>query len=181
MNIKVNPQIELKPLEMGDSTSIFTILDQQRDYIGKWLPFVQYTHKIEDTRKFVASMIEEAEKNTTKVYSILLGCELIGLISFKDISKVNKSTEIGYWISQDHQGRGIMTDAVRQMCKMAFEEWKMNRIVIKCAEENYPSKRIPQKIGFKYEGLERESIVMIDGQFANLEVFSLLKSDGIVI
>ncbi|KXX70666.1 GNAT family N-acetyltransferase [Flammeovirga sp. SJP92] len=179
MNNTTKPKIKLKPLEMEDANAIFKIIDHQREYIGQWLPFVQYTREIEDTRKFVSSMLEGPEQHLSEVYSIMLNDELIGLISFKDISKVNQSTEIGYWISRDFQGQGIMTNAVRQLCKIAFEEWDMNRVVIKCAEGNIPSKRIPEKIGFQYEGTERESIVMIDGNFVNLEVFSLLKSDTI--
>lgn len=177
MNTNNTIDFKLKPLEMDDTIGIFSIINRQREYIGRWLPFVQYTKKVEDTKKFVASMLDGPDKHTSKVYSIMIAEELIGLISFKDISQVNKSTEIGYWISEDYQGQGIMTNAVRRLCAIAFDEWELNRIVIKCAEENIPSKRIPQKIGFRYEGTERESILMIDGQFANLEVFSLLKKD----
>ncbi|NME69649.1 GNAT family N-acetyltransferase [Flammeovirga aprica JL-4] len=164
---------------MSDTEAIFNIINNQREYIGEWLPFVQYTKEVEDTRKFVASMLEGPDKHLSKVYAIMVEDQLIGLISFKDINRVNKNTEIGYWLSQDFQGNGIVTKAVKQLCKMAFEDWEMYRIVIKCAVGNHPSKKIPQKIGFIYEGIERGSILMPDNTFDDLEVYSLLKSDPI--
>jgi ribosomal-protein-serine acetyltransferase len=54
---------------------------------------------------------------------------------------------------------------------------EMNRIQIKCANGNIPSKNIPKRLGFILEGIEREGELLCDGHFTNLEVYSLLCKD----
>jgi len=53
----------------------------------------------------------------------------------------------------------------------------MNRIQIKCASGNIPSKKIPQRLGFSLEGIERDGELLSDGKFTDLEVYSMLKKD----
>ncbi|SFL28140.1 MULTISPECIES: hypothetical protein [Proteiniphilum] len=43
MVIKIDSEIELRQLELRDSIDIFETIDSQRDYLGKWLPFVAFT------------------------------------------------------------------------------------------------------------------------------------------
>ena len=82
--------------------------------------------------------------------------EFIGIIGFKDTDKVNKKTEIGYWLSEKFQKQGIITKSVERLCDFAFNKQGINRVQIKCAVGNKPSIRIPQKSGFKFEGIERD-------------------------
>ncbi len=77
------------------------------------------------------------------------------------------------------QKKGIVTNAVKALVKYAFNELDMNRIEINCAVRNEASKRIPQKLGFVLEGIERDGELLSDGLFVNLERYSLLKSDRI--
>ena len=100
-----------------------------------------------------------------------------GLIGFKGTDKINKRTEIGYWLSKFFQKKGIITQSLQVLCKFAFEEMDMNRIQIKVATGNIPSKKIPQRLNFKFEGIEREGEKMADGSFVDLEVYSLLRSE----
>ena len=59
----------------------------------------------------------------------------------------------------------------------AFDELELNRIAIKCAVGNQPSKNIPMRLGFVFEGIERDGELFPDGHFVDLEVYSLLKKE----
>ncbi|MFT5749516.1 MAG: ribosomal-protein-serine acetyltransferase, partial [Ancylomarina sp.] len=100
-----------------------------------------------------------------------------GLIGFKANDKQNKRIEIGYWLSETYQKKGIVTQSVKCMCQFAFDELRMNRIQIRCAVGNEPSKKIPQKLGFVFEGIERDGELLTGGVFTDLEVYSKLKKD----
>lgn len=100
-----------------------------------------------------------------------------GLIGFIRSDTHNKKTEIGYWMSQYAQGKGIMTKCVKALCHIAFEELDMNRIQIKCAIGNTPSSNIPKRLGFYFEGIERDGEIYAQDTFRDLEVYSLLKND----
>ncbi len=175
-NIKLNATTELRPLEQSDVSDIFNAIDTQREYMRKWLPFVDKTHGIEDTLKFVRVALNDAERGD---YTFVIVCEgrFAGLIGFKDTDKENRKTEIGYWLCEQYQGKGIMTAAVKGLCDLAFRTLKINRIQIKCAVGNTHSKRIPLRLGFKYEGNERDGELMSNGQFTDLDIYSKLRTE----
>ena len=98
--------------------------------------------------------------------------------SYELIDEKKKSAEIGYWLSSFHIRNGYMTEAVRILEKEAFERLKLNRIQIKCDEENKASFGVAKKCGYKYEGKLREDVFNeYFNDFRNTLVFSKLKSE----
>ena len=177
MVIKIDTEIELKQLEQTDSFDIFETIDSQREYLGKWLPFVEFTKEISDTEKFVDSIINAPKDRFEFVFAIRKQNKFIGLIGFKDTDRSNKKTEIGYWLSEKYQKQGIITKSVEKLCDFAFNKQDINRIQIKCAVDNKSSIKVPQRLGFKFEGIEREGELLTGNIFTDLEIYSKLKSD----
>ncbi|WP_437824095.1 GNAT family N-acetyltransferase [Tenacibaculum mesophilum] len=176
--LKVGSGIELKELELHDAADIFRIINKERTYLGKWLPFVAYTKELKDTESFVNSVVNVPEEKLEYTFTIRKQDEFIGMIGLKDTDILNKKTEIGYWLSEKEQGKGIMTKSVNELCNFAFTKLQMNRIQIKCAVGNTPSKNIPKRLGFKLEGVERDGELLTGNVFTDLEVYSKLKNDG---
>jgi len=101
--LKIDTEIELKQLEQSDSIDIFKTIDSQREYLGEWLPFVEFTKDVSDTERFVDSVVNAPEDRFEYVFAIRRQNEFIGIIGFKGTDKVNKKTEIGYWLSEKYQ------------------------------------------------------------------------------
>jgi ribosomal-protein-serine acetyltransferase len=177
MQINIDNNIILRQLEKSDAPYIFHIIDSQREYLGKWLPFVEFTKAIEDSEAFVNSVTEAVDKTLDYVFSIRKHNSFIGLIGFKGTDKLNKKTEIGYWIAKNYQKQGIITRSVIRLCDFAFNNLGMNRVQIKCAIGNMPSNNIPKRLGFKFEGIERGGELLTGGVFTDLAVYSKLKND----
>jgi len=177
MIIKVDEDIELKQLSRSDSRDIFKTIDTQRVYLGKWLPFIEFTNVLGDTEKFVDSVVNAPDSRFEYIFTIRKRKEFVGLIGFKDTDRSNKKTEIGYWISEHFQKQGIVTKSVAKLCDFAFNTLHMNRIQIKCAVENIQSKKIPQRLGFAFEGTERQGELLTGNVFTDLSIYSKLKSD----
>jgi ribosomal-protein-serine acetyltransferase len=177
MNLFIDEQISLRQVTVMDASDIFNTMDQQRNYLGKWLPFVAYTNVLADTENYIASIVNAPADSFELVFTIRLQDEFVGLIGFKDTDKQNHKTEIGYWLSEHQQGKGIVTKSVAKLCQWAFGERSINRIQIKCASDNIPSKKIPKRLGFKLEGIERQGELLSSGNYTDLEVYSLLKSE----
>lgn len=198
MIIKVDDNIVLRQLMQSDSAEIFKTIDSQREYLGKWLPFVEFTKSISDTISYVDSVIKAPDEKFEFVFTIQKRnsfvnkgdkhsnidndpfqeyFEFAGLIGFKDTDRQNKKTEIGYWLSHSYQKHGIITKSVEKLCELAFGELSINRIQIKCAVGNTASSNIPKRLGFVFEGTEREGELLTGGVFADLEVYSKLKND----
>lgn len=178
LNTNLNDTARLHALQPTDAEDIFRAIDSQRDYLGKWLPFVEFTRSVEDSVQFVKEALELPEDKKEHLFAIRVNDSFAGLIGFKDTDRMNRKTEIGYWLCEPYQGKGIMTAAVKALCDFAFQELNMNRIQIKCAVGNEPSKRIPRRLGFTFEGIERDGELLTGGIYTDIEVYSLLKLDA---
>ncbi len=177
MRLKIDTDIELVQLTYEDTVAIFNTIDSQRNYLGKWLPFVEHTKQLRDSASFVHSVIEASEDRFEYIFTIRKQDEFIGLIGFKDTDRGNLKTEIGYWLSEKYQKQGIVTRSVARLCDFAFQEMGMNRVQIKCAVENISSINIPKRLGFLFEGIERQGELLSGNTFTDLVIFSKLKSD----
>lgn len=177
MIIKIDNEIELRQLEGTDAIDIFQAIDSQREYLGKWLPFVIFTKTVSDSEAFVNSVINASRERFELQFTVRRQDQFIGLIGFKDTDRTNKKTEIGYWLSEKYQKRGIITKSVEKLCDFAFNKLDLNRVQIKCAVGNQRSKNVPKRLGFKFEGIERQGELLTGNIFTDLEIYSKLKSD----
>lgn len=175
--ITVKDNIFLKELELNDAEHIFKAVDSQREYLGEWLPFVEFTKSVKDSLDYVNSVVTMPEGCKEWQFSVFCGDDFAGLAGFKGTDRLNRKSEIGYWLKEEFQHRGIMTETVRALMKFGFSELGLNRIQIKCAPENVKSNKIPQRLGFTLEGIERESEFVKEGVFRDANVWSLIKKD----
>ena len=160
----------LRPLRADDAPDIFTAIDTQREHLGRWLPFVADTHRIEQTRQVVAGMLADT---ANPVFTLRSGNAFAGLIGFKSADAARRSVEIGYWLREEQQGKGIMTAAVRTLCDLAFGEMGMRRVEIRCGTGNLPSNRIPQRLGFTLDRIERRAELLENGRYTDANVYLL--------
>ena len=175
--IEIRENLFLKELETEDAEYIFKAVDSQREYLGKWLPFVEFTKSVKDSLDYVNSVVAMPEECKEWQFSIFCGSDFAGLAGFKGTDRLNRKSEIGYWLREEFQGCGIITDSVYALIKFGFSELNLNRIQIKCAPENVKSNNIPKRLGFSFEGIERCSEFVREGVFRDANVWSLLKSE----
>lgn len=171
--IRVADNITLKPLAAPDAEAIFNMIDAEREYLRRWLPFVDNTLDVAYTQSFVDAVLETVNKQ----FPIYYNGKFVGLIGFKDTDLQNKKTEIGYWLSESVQGFGIVTQSVQYLLQMAFGELSLNRVQIKAAIQNKKSRKIPERLGFTFEGVERDGELLVDNIFTDIAVYSLLAKD----
>jgi len=174
--LTINDHLFLERLNLSHVDLIFKTIDQNRKFLRKWLPFVDFTQKAKDTEKFVRSILEKPISVRDEVYVIWYKHEFAGLIGFKDADRVNDKIEIGYWLAEKMTGKGIATAAARKMVNLAFRNMDMNRVQIRCGVGNEKSSAIPRRLGFSFEGVERAG-ERHNHEYFDLEVYSLLKRE----
>jgi len=176
LQLKVDSEIVLKEIELSDAEEIFKLIDSDRENLRTWLSFVDSTKEIADTKDFIHSIRFLPEDIRDLVTVIIYKNQKIGLIGFKLTDFENKKTEIGYWITKEFENKGIVTKSVVKMIDYAFNTLNLNRIQIKCGIGNEKSSKIPKKLNFKFEGIER-SAELLNGKFIDAEVYSILKDE----
>jgi len=175
-SIVISNEILLERIRPADAVEIFDAVNDNRAWLGKWLPFVGYTRELKDTRAFIATVIERREASGNEVYTIWYKGDFAGLIGYLNTDKVNEKTELGYWLVEKLTGKGIVTSSAEVLIQLAFEKMMMNRVTIRCALDNTPSENVALRLGFQFEGIERQGERFND-YFFDLKVFSLLKTE----
>jgi ribosomal-protein-serine acetyltransferase len=175
-SIVVSNEILLERLSINDAATIFNAIDQNRPHLGEWLPFIESTKTISDSEAFIQTVVSHREESKNEVYTIWFKGEFAGLIGFNNTDRVNEKTEIGYWLVAGMTGKGIIVRSCKALIRFAFESMGMNRISIRCASGNMASAKIPSRLGFTFEGVERNG-ERFHNLFFDLRVFSLIKSE----
>jgi ribosomal-protein-serine acetyltransferase len=176
LNLLVDDDLILREIQLSDANAIFEIIDHQRDYLREWLPFIDYTKHAGDTRAYILSIYDRPYDHRDMVFSIWHKGNIVGLMGLKGTDRDNHKTEIGYWLSSDVQGKGIITKSCHRLTQYLFENLGMNRVQIRVGVLNERSKNIPKRLGFKFEGVERCGELLLWG-YTDLEVYSMLKSE----
>lgn len=174
----VDEEIILKEIELEDADVVYNSVNAQRKYLQEWLPFVEYTRCVVDEKNFINSVLNSEPSVREFVNIILYRNEFAGLISlkFNKADKLNKKTEIGYWLSEKFQKRGIINRSCKRLISYAFDELLLNRIQIKIAVNNAKSIKIAERLNFIFEGIERDG-ELLDNGFTDLNIYSLLKKE----
>ncbi|GAA1104849.1 GNAT family N-acetyltransferase [Nocardiopsis composta] len=85
-------------------------------------------------------------------------------------------TEVGYWFSPRFRGSGYATEAVTAVSRWAILDQEMERVELKAATGNRASRRVAEKAGFTFEGIERNAMPLHRGR-TDLAAYSLIPSD----
>jgi ribosomal-protein-serine acetyltransferase len=140
-----------------------------------WLPWAA-AQTPADTLDFLRRSKAQLAGNDGFQSAIVCDEAIAGVIGYHAVSWRHRTTSLGYWLGERHQGRGTMTAAVAALVDHAFSAWDLNRVEIRAAAENAPSRAIPERLGFREEGTLRQA-EMVGGRFHDNVVYSMLAAE----
>ena len=178
MYIQVRENVQMRPRTIGDAPLIFEAIDENRNYLREWLLWIDSMTTVEIVESVVKEHIEKAESGTNVYMGIFYDDIYIGNIEVKNINRFSDSAQIGYWLSPEWQGRGIMTDCVRALTTYCFNELNLNSVHISCADGNIKSRAIPERLNFVQEGVLQECM-KYHGIFYDEVIYGVLKRNWI--
>jgi ribosomal-protein-serine acetyltransferase len=173
---RIDQDLELRLLEERHAEELFGLTDKNREYLKKWLPWLDATKTAADSKKFIQFMLSKLAKNDGLTAGIWYKGDLAGVIGYAGINWPNRKTSIGYWCGAEFQGLGLVTRACRALVTHAFSELKLNRVEIACATENKRSQAIPMRLEFMQEGVARDAEWLYN-HFVDHVIFSMLARD----
>ena len=178
MNIlKVDPCIDLEKINLSHAFLLFEAVEKNRSFLSEWLSLPNEVETQEDAVEFIRAVLKDSKRKEDSVFVIWYRKQFSGLISLKENDLLNNKTEIGYWLTKNMTGKGIVTKSVKVLSEYIFMVMNINRIVIRCAVGNNKSSAIPKRLGFAFEGIEREG-EKNSACYMNMEIYSLLKGDN---
>lgn len=117
--------------------------------IAGWQP-----HKnIDESREIIRNVLcgKECYAVCLKNDNIAIGCIELRFVGFTDMTMRDDECELGYWLGQPFWGQGIIPEAAREIIRHGFDDLGMTKIWCGYYEGNEKSKRVQEKVGFKYQ------------------------------
>ncbi|WML52152.1 GNAT family protein [Neobacillus sp. PS3-12] len=173
---KINDELSLKLIELRDSERVFELTNKSRDYLRKWLPWLDITTRLEDTIEFIKGCLKGFAENKSLNTVIIFNGEIVGVASYNNINWSNKTAYIGYWLGDEFQGKGIMTEVAKTLTDYAFNELNLNKVEIRAAVGNKKSRSIPKRLNFVDEGCIRQAEWLYD-HYVDHVVYGILKEE----
>jgi ribosomal-protein-serine acetyltransferase len=173
---KIDDTTALRLLRAEDAPELFAVTDSNRKHLRAWLPWVDAVFAEVDSATFIEATIAQREAGRGPTFAVLRDGAIAGIAGFRPIDRANRVGEIGYWLTAAAQGRGTMTECCRFLVRYAFLTLDLNRVEIAAATGNQRSRAIPERLGFKFEGVFREREDLY-GTFVDHAVYSQLRSE----
>lgn len=139
-----------------------------RSYLSNRMPY-PYTDESAD---WWLGMVSEHDGKDGVFRAIMVDGIVAGNITVEQKSDVYcKDGELGYLLLTDYWSKGIMTEAVRQICEIAFSELDIIRITGLVYAPNVASQRVLEKNDFVREGIQKNAVFK-DGQIYDLLLYA---------
>jgi ribosomal-protein-serine acetyltransferase len=172
--IQISDNCHLRILEERDAEELHALVERNRDYLAEWMPWAA-DQTFERTLNFIRTTVRRHAENNGFELALVLDGRIIGALGLSSVDWVSRATSIGYWLDEEHRGRGLMTRAVQALVEHALGEMGLHRVEIRAAEENRRSRAIPERLGFEHEGVLREA-ERVGGRYHDLVVYGKISA-----
>ena len=129
----------------------------------------------EEALAHIAMIDEKIDSNEGINWAITLkgNPKLIGIIGHYRIRPEHFRAEIGYMLLAEYQGKGIISEAIKEVVNYGFEVMKLHSIEAIIDPENFVSEKKKKKNGFVKEAHLKEN-EFYDGRFLDTVIYSIL-------
>lgn len=174
--ITIDESLSLRLLTVQDAEALFNVTDANRPHLKEWLPFLDYTQKVEDSKAFIENSLKQFAANNGFQAGIYYEEKLVGMIGLHKVDWTNRATSIGYWLAKEVNGKGIMTKATRAVLTYVFDYLKLERVDLRAATDNKKSRAVAERLGFVHEGTIRQAEWLYD-HFVDHELYAMIRAD----
>ena len=166
----------LRKMRLDDARAMFAYASDPE--VTRYVLFE--THRsIEDSRAFLRYAEEGYERGDFGGWGVVLkdSGAFVGTCGVDyGYAPEHARAELGYVLSREHWGKGLIPEAVRAVIRFGFGRMELNRIQARCMAENTASARVMEKAGMTYEGTLREH-ELIKGAYRDMKFYSILRRE----
>lgn len=165
---------KIREWKLSDAEDLALTLSNKKvqDNLRDGLP---YPYTKQNGVEYIQAMLS-ADKTETFAFAITIDDKVIGSISVFRQENIHRRTgELGYYIAENYWGKGIMTEAIKQICEYVFKNSDIIRIYAEPFAYNTGSCRVLEKVGFQFEGTLKCNAVKND-KIIDMKMYALVKS-----
>ncbi len=170
--LTVDQNIQLRTFHPDDAGEIFNLVERNRARLRPWihpsgLPETPQAARVFAIECFFNSLANSMEMLTIyfdyfqelqsyfqsetpqNEMGIWVDERLAGFVSMSRLKDSSTAVEFGYWITEEHEGKGIVTRCVSSLMDYAIDNMDIQRFVIGCAANNQRSRAVPERLGYR--------------------------------
>jgi ribosomal-protein-alanine N-acetyltransferase len=162
---------------MRDSKELERIILGNRDWLRPWEATNPHAPNSFDVKAQLRGLLRQLNDESGMPFVIEVQGKLQGQLNVANVMYGSVSSAVlGYWVSPEVAGRGVMPTAVALVTDYLMDQVGLHRVEINIRPENLASLRVIQKLGFRYEGL-KQRYIHINGDWRDHYVFALTKEE----
>jgi len=127
------------------------LIDKNSEYLKKTVPWIDNVKDVESQKRYFAMVNQEIFDKPLINYA----GKIVGEIHLQHYDKTKNEIEIGYWIDEDYQGRGIVKRSAMAVLDYVFNELKVDRVNLYCNVENIRSENLAKALGFEFKLIDK--------------------------
>lgn len=167
--------ISIRPYQAQDAGAVFEAAMDSLAEMEPWMPWCHPALTRDDIEKWVALQITAFAEATAFEFAIVGEDDrYLGGCGVNAVDRDNLRANLGYWVRTSATGRGVATEAVRQLVRWAREKTALNRLEVVISVDNLRSLRVAEKTGALREGVLR-SRIMLHGRPHDAAVFAFVR------
>lgn len=174
----VDTELSIALVEPSFAQEYFEIVSKEQSYLSQWLAWPPHAKNAEFFDVFINKSLHDYANGRSLTCGIIYQNELVGNVSFNSINLSLKKIELGYWLSESKQGKGIMNRVVSYMLNLAFTDYDIEVVKICAATQNSASRAVAEKLGFTLEGILTNN-ENLNGKIVDHAVYSIHKNDWV--
>lgn len=163
------------------ATSILYYFIRNKEFLKKWEPLKNerfYSIDYQKNQQYIeAKLLSEGKLYKLWISNKAEPNKIIGSVALNNIIRgCFQSCQLGYRLDKDEFNKGLITEAVKAIIHIAFDQLTLHRIEANIMPINKQSLRVTEKLGFKYEGLAHKYL-KINGKWEDHIHMVLLNED----
>jgi [ribosomal protein S5]-alanine N-acetyltransferase len=175
--ILVLGDVKLRVAKMRDAKTLEQLILGNRAWLRPWEATNPEAPNSFDVRAQLRGLLRQLDDQSGMPFLIEVQGQVQGQLNVANVMYGSVSSAVlGYWVSPDVAGKGVMPTAVALVTDYLMDQVGLHRVEINIRPENTASLRVVQKLGFRYEGL-KQRYIHINGDWRDHYVFALTKEE----
>ncbi|WP_141732922.1 GNAT family N-acetyltransferase [Oligoflexus tunisiensis] len=179
----LTPRLLIRPPQPGDGPAFHAAVNASRDHLKRFLPWVDTSHHTQEESENFARLSQSKFLTRSDMALAIFDRTAQTLYGGTGLHRIDwdlPKFEIGYWVHQDHQGRGLITEAVNALTRYVFQQLQAKRVEIRCETDNVRSRAVAERLGYELDGRLRHDRYKYQSQeLTDTWIFSRLSMAGL--
>jgi RimJ/RimL family protein N-acetyltransferase len=174
----ITPHTVTRRFREGEGAAIYDLLDNNRSRLeGLFAPSLWPVYNVEESEMLVRKKLADWLLQKSFAFGVwhFQTAKAVGFVELFDFAPEVPRASLHFFIDRDYEGKGIMTEVLREVIQFGFRQLELQRIDLYTASDNFAAQRLARKTGFTRDGDLRGYFRKPGGELMDVVLLSINK------